>query len=72
MSDRQIATRAHDRLMALLFEHDSNPTYELARVTLEQYFTMDEITLMALYRLIRHAGVNHNGLDIYQVRGVTP
>ena len=68
MSDKERAKAAHDKVLSALFYKDNNPTFELAKVTLENLTSKAEVFLMEEYRMIRFVGINHNGHDIYQVR----
>ena len=68
MSDRQRAKAAHEKVLSAVFYNDPYPTFELARTTLENLTSVTEVFLMEDFNLIRFCGVNHNGIEVYQIR----
>lgn len=48
--------------------YDSNPTYELAAITLDTRYGISTVLDMEREGLISYAGHNHNGHAVYQVR----
>lgn len=62
--------QAYKTIMDLLFKHDNNPTYELAGITIDNLVGKHARLEMVWDGLIKYVGKNHNGLSVYQVRGL--
>lgn len=68
MSDRERAKAAYKKVISAISQHDKNPTYALAQITLEQMTSPGDVFLMEEYKLIKFIGNNSNGFPTFQVR----
>lgn len=68
MTDREIAKNAYGKVISALFSKEKEPTYALAKITLENLTSIGEVYLMEEYKFIKYIGKNSNGFDTYKVR----